>query len=80
MFIQNFSSLAFIQTDLDKFLTIFEENFKIIQETSSKLYPDGLRQSFELFTFRMNEINEGKYWFHSKNFEIVFCSKHVFYR
>jgi hypothetical protein len=31
---QNFSSLDCTQTDLDKFLTIFEENFKIFQENS----------------------------------------------
>jgi hypothetical protein len=29
---QNLSSLAFTQTDLGKFLTIFEENFRIFQE------------------------------------------------
>jgi hypothetical protein len=29
---QNFSSLASTQTDLDKFLTIFEENSRIFQE------------------------------------------------
>jgi hypothetical protein len=29
MFLQNFSSLASIQTDLDKFLTFFQEKFKI---------------------------------------------------
>jgi hypothetical protein len=34
MFIQNLSSLAFNQTDLDTFLTIFEENFRIFQENS----------------------------------------------
>jgi hypothetical protein len=34
MFMQNFSSLASIQTDLDTFLTIFEENFRIFQENS----------------------------------------------
>jgi uncharacterized HAD superfamily protein len=34
MFMQNFSSLACTQTDLDKFLTIFEENFRIFQENS----------------------------------------------
>jgi hypothetical protein len=32
---QNFSSLVCIQTDLDTFLTIFEENFRIFQENSS---------------------------------------------
>jgi ribosomal protein S17E len=31
---QNFSSLASTQTDLDKFLTIFEENSRIFQENS----------------------------------------------
>jgi ribosomal protein S17E len=34
MGMQNFSSLACTQTDLDKFLTIFEENFMIFQENS----------------------------------------------
>jgi hypothetical protein len=34
MFMQNFSSLASTQTDLDKVLTIFEENFRIFQENS----------------------------------------------
>jgi hypothetical protein len=34
MFMQNFSSLACTQTDLDTFLTIFEENFRIFQENS----------------------------------------------
>jgi hypothetical protein len=29
---QNFSSLACTQMDLDKFLTIFEEHFRIFQE------------------------------------------------
>jgi hypothetical protein len=29
MFMQNFSSLAFTQTDLDKFLDFFQEKFKI---------------------------------------------------
>jgi hypothetical protein len=74
---QNFSSLASTQTDLDTFLTIFEENSRIFQENSlanseknqtwvcnfilnvakhvhakfqlSSLYPDGLRQIFDLF-------------------------------
>jgi hypothetical protein len=32
---QNFSSLACTQTDLDIFLTIFDENFRIFQENSS---------------------------------------------
>jgi hypothetical protein len=32
MFMQNFSSLASIQTDIDTFLTIFEENSRIFQE------------------------------------------------
>jgi hypothetical protein len=31
---QNFSSLASTQMDLDKFLTIFEENSRIFQENS----------------------------------------------
>jgi hypothetical protein len=31
---QNFSSLASTQMDLDKFLPIFEENFRIFQENS----------------------------------------------
>jgi hypothetical protein len=34
MFMQNFSSLASTQTDLDTFLTILEENFRIFQENS----------------------------------------------
>jgi hypothetical protein len=34
MGMQNFSSQACNQTDLDKFLTIFEENFRIFQENS----------------------------------------------
>jgi hypothetical protein len=34
MFMQNFSSLASTQTDLDKLLTIFEENSRIFQENS----------------------------------------------
>jgi hypothetical protein len=32
---QNFSSLACTQTDLDNFFTFFEENFRIFQENSS---------------------------------------------
>jgi hypothetical protein len=33
-----------------------------------------------LLSFRIYEIyNKGKNWFHSKNFEIFFSSKHVFY-
>jgi hypothetical protein len=35
MIMQNFSSLASTQTDLDKFLTIFEENSRIFQKNSS---------------------------------------------
>jgi hypothetical protein len=31
---QNLSSLACTQTDLDKFWTVFEENFRIFQENS----------------------------------------------
>jgi hypothetical protein len=31
---QNFSSLAGTQTDLDTFFTLFEENFRIFQENS----------------------------------------------
>jgi hypothetical protein len=31
---QNFSSIASTQTDLNTFLTIFEENFRIFQENS----------------------------------------------
>jgi hypothetical protein len=34
MFMQNFSSVASTQTDLDKFLAIFEENSWIFQEHS----------------------------------------------
>jgi hypothetical protein len=34
MFIQNFSSLACTQTDLDKFLTIFDENSRTFHENS----------------------------------------------
>jgi hypothetical protein len=34
MFMLNFSSLACTQTDLDQFLTIFEENFSFFQENS----------------------------------------------
>jgi hypothetical protein len=34
MFMQNFSSLACTQTDLDTFLNIFEEKFRIFQENS----------------------------------------------
>jgi hypothetical protein len=34
MFMQNFSSLARIQTDLDTFSAIFEESFRILQENS----------------------------------------------
>jgi hypothetical protein len=34
----------------------------------------------QFFTFRIYEIYKGKYWFHPKNFEILFCSNHVFYR
>jgi hypothetical protein len=34
MFIPNVSSLASTQTNLDTLLTIFEENFRIFQETS----------------------------------------------
>jgi hypothetical protein len=37
MFMQNFSSLACTQTDLDIFLTIFEENFRIFQENSLEI-------------------------------------------
>jgi hypothetical protein len=32
MFMQNFCSLAYTQTDLDKFLTIFEENSRNFQK------------------------------------------------
>jgi tRNA uridine 5-carbamoylmethylation protein Kti12 len=35
MFMQNFSTLACTQKDLDKFLTIFKENSRIFQENSS---------------------------------------------
>jgi hypothetical protein len=34
MGMQNISSLVCTQTDLDTFLTIFEENFRIFQENS----------------------------------------------
>jgi hypothetical protein len=34
MFMQNFGSLAYTQTNLDTFLTIFEENSRILQENS----------------------------------------------
>jgi hypothetical protein len=34
MFMPNFSSLPATQTDLDKFLTFFQENFKVFQENS----------------------------------------------
>jgi hypothetical protein len=34
MFIQNFSFLASTQINLNTFLTIFEENFRIFQENS----------------------------------------------
>jgi hypothetical protein len=34
MFMQNFSSLTWAQTDLDKFLYLFEENFRIFEEIS----------------------------------------------
>jgi hypothetical protein len=34
MFMQNFSSLACTQTDLDIYVTSFEENFRIVQENS----------------------------------------------
>jgi hypothetical protein len=34
MFMRNFSPLACTQTDVDKFLTIFEENFRILKENS----------------------------------------------
>jgi hypothetical protein len=37
MFMQYFSFLACTQTDLDKFVTIFEENFRIFQENSQTL-------------------------------------------
>jgi hypothetical protein len=30
----NFSSLPATQTDLDKFLTFFQENFRVFQENS----------------------------------------------
>jgi hypothetical protein len=35
MFMQNFSSPASTQTDIDKFLTFFQENFRIFQKNSS---------------------------------------------
>jgi hypothetical protein len=34
---QNFNSLAFTQTDLDKFLTIFQVNFRIFLKKNSKI-------------------------------------------
>jgi hypothetical protein len=34
MVMPNFSSLPATQTDLDKFLTIFQENFRVFQENS----------------------------------------------
>jgi hypothetical protein len=34
MLMENFSTLAGTQMDLDTFLTIFEENFRIFQENS----------------------------------------------
>jgi hypothetical protein len=36
MIMPNFSSLASTQTDLENFLTIFEANFRILQENSSE--------------------------------------------
>jgi hypothetical protein len=76
MFMQNFSSQASSQTDLDTFLTIFEENFRIFQENSkrefqilvfnfilnlvqhihAKLYPDGLRHIFDLFSRKIQNF------------------------
>jgi hypothetical protein len=47
MFMQNFSSLAYTQTDLDKFLTFFKKNFdfsrkvlKLIKEIIKSEYAD----------------------------------------
>jgi hypothetical protein len=37
MFMQNFGSLACTQADLDTFLTIFEEKFRIFQKTLKRI-------------------------------------------
>jgi hypothetical protein len=64
MFMLNFSFLASTQSNLDKFLTIFEENSRSTRVCNfilnlakhvhakfqlSSFYPDGLRQIFTIF-------------------------------
>jgi hypothetical protein len=48
---QNFSSLASTQTDFDKFLTIFEENFRIFQE---KLLSEFKKNQTWVCNFKLN--------------------------
>jgi hypothetical protein len=75
MFMQNFSSLACTQTDLDDFLTIFEENSRIFQENSlanSKNFQNWVCKSildhakFQLSTLVINRHNLSFYdsWFY----------------
>jgi hypothetical protein len=46
MFMQNFSSLTWTQTDLDIFLTIFEENSKIFQKKTLKRIPKNSKSEY----------------------------------
>jgi hypothetical protein len=65
---QNFSFLALNTTE------------QAAPQISAKVLRD--RRTFFcsklVFIFRIYEMYKGKYWFHSKNFEIFFCSKHGF--
>jgi hypothetical protein len=49
--VQNFSSLASTQMNLDTFLTIFEENIRIFQENSSANYEKLILQSMDMQNF-----------------------------
>jgi hypothetical protein len=57
MFMQNFSSLAFTQTDLDKFLPIFEEN-STCQEKWKKIIADF--HGLGLFMAKKHDLSEKK--------------------
>jgi hypothetical protein len=56
MFMQNFSSLACTQTDLDKFLTIFEENIRIFQENSLANFKNA-KPEYALFYFLSKHVH-----------------------
>jgi hypothetical protein len=62
---QNFSSLACTQTDLDKFLTIFEENFRIFQENSQA---NSKKSKPELCSFMFNLAKHVRAKFQHSNF------------